>query len=60
MSLPINNLEGLAENLVIDRAHKRRAMNITPDQIDSTLYDAFGQRQDQYPVHSIQPVPRHP
>jgi multidrug efflux pump len=20
-------------------------MNITPDQIDSTLYDAFGQRQ---------------
>src|SRR5258708_17848582 len=35
---------GLAENLVIDRATASR-MNITPDQIDSTLYDAFGQRQ---------------
>jgi len=30
-------------------------MNITPDQIDSTLYDAFGQRQISNPVHSIQP-----
>jgi multidrug efflux pump len=35
---------GLAENLVIDRATASR-VNITPDQIDSTLYDAFGQRQ---------------
>jgi multidrug efflux pump len=35
---------GLAEHLVIDRATASR-MNITPDQIDSTLYDAFGQRQ---------------
>jgi multidrug efflux pump len=35
---------GLAENLIIDRATASR-MNITPDQIDSTLYDAFGQRQ---------------
>src|SRR5258708_5401588 len=35
---------GLAENLVIDRATASR-MNVTPDQIDSTLYDAFGQRQ---------------
>jgi len=35
---------GLAENLVIDRATASR-MNITPDQIDSSLYDAFGQRQ---------------
>jgi multidrug efflux pump len=35
---------GLAENLVIDRATASR-MNITPDEIDSTLYDAFGQRQ---------------
>lgn len=35
---------GLAENLVVDRATASR-MNITPDQIDSTLYDAFGQRQ---------------
>jgi len=35
---------GLAENLVIDRPTASR-MNITPDQIDSTLYDAFGQRQ---------------
>ena len=35
---------GLAEHLIIDRATASR-MNITPDQIDSTLYDAFGQRQ---------------
>jgi len=35
---------GLAENLVVDRATASR-MNITPDLIDSTLYDAFGQRQ---------------
>jgi multidrug efflux pump len=35
---------GRAENLVIDRATASR-MNITPDQVDSTLYDAFGQRQ---------------
>jgi multidrug efflux pump len=37
-------LRGLAENLVIDRATASR-MNITPDDVDSTLYDAFGQRQ---------------
>ncbi len=35
---------GLAEKLVIDRATASR-LNITPNQIDSTLYDAFGQRQ---------------
>jgi multidrug efflux pump len=35
---------GLAEKLVIDRATASR-LNITPIQIDSTLYDAFGQRQ---------------
>jgi multidrug efflux pump len=35
---------GLAEKLVIDRATASR-MNISADQIDSTLYDAFGQRQ---------------
>src|SRR6202008_3131522 len=35
---------GLAENLMIDRATASR-MNITPDEIDSSLYDAFGQRQ---------------
>ena len=35
---------GLAERLVIDRATASR-MNISVDQIDSTLYDAFGQRQ---------------
>ena len=35
---------GLAERLVIDRATASR-MNISADQIDSTLYDAFGQRQ---------------
>jgi multidrug efflux pump len=37
-------VRGLAENLVIDRATASR-MNITPDDVDSTLYDAFGQRQ---------------
>src|SRR5258707_99251 len=36
-------LRGLAENLVIDRATASR-MSITPDDVDSTLYDAFGQR----------------
>ncbi len=35
---------GVSMNLVIDRATASR-LNITPDQIDSTLYDAFGQRQ---------------
>jgi multidrug efflux pump len=35
---------GVSANLTIDRATASR-LNITPDQIDSTLYDAFGQRQ---------------
>jgi multidrug efflux pump len=35
---------GISMNLVIDRATASR-LNITPDEIDSTLYDAFGQRQ---------------
>jgi multidrug efflux pump len=35
---------GISANLQIDRATASR-LNITPDQIDSTLYDAFGQRQ---------------
>jgi multidrug efflux pump len=35
---------GVASHLEIDRATASR-FNITPDQIDSTLYDAFGQRQ---------------
>ena len=35
---------GVSANLTIDRATAAR-LNITPDQIDSTLYDAFGQRQ---------------
>ena len=35
---------GVSMNLTIDRATASR-LNITPDQIDSTLYDAFGQRQ---------------
>ncbi len=35
---------GISMNLKIDRATASR-LNITPDQIDSTLYDAFGQRQ---------------
>ena len=35
---------GVTAQLTIDRATASR-LNITPDQIDSTLYDAFGQRQ---------------
>jgi multidrug efflux pump len=35
---------GVSVNLSMDRATASR-LNITPDQIDSTLYDAFGQRQ---------------
>jgi multidrug efflux pump len=35
---------GISANLNIDRASASR-LNITPDQIDATLYDAFGQRQ---------------
>jgi multidrug efflux pump len=35
---------GVSAQLSIDRATASR-LNITPDQIDSTLYDAFGQRQ---------------
>jgi multidrug efflux pump len=35
---------GLAENLVIDRVTASR-MGITPNMIDQTLYDAFGQRE---------------
>ena len=35
---------GVSSQLEIDRATASR-FNITPDQIDSTLYDAFGQRQ---------------
>jgi multidrug efflux pump len=37
-------LGGLAERLVIDRAAASR-FGITPQMIDNTLYDAFGQRQ---------------
>ena len=35
---------GITAQLTIDRTTASR-LNITPDQIDSTLYDAFGQRQ---------------
>jgi multidrug efflux pump len=35
---------GVSLNLTIDRPTASR-LNISPDQIDSTLYDAFGQRQ---------------
>ncbi|HTJ89358.1 MAG TPA: efflux RND transporter permease subunit [Acidocella sp.] len=34
---------GLETNVVINRAQAAR-LNITPDEIDNTLYDAFGQR----------------
>ena len=37
-------LGGQAENVVIDRATASR-FGVTPTTIDSTLYDAFGQRQ---------------
>src|SRR5262249_30511869 len=36
--------KGLAANLVIDRATASR-LGITPQMLDDTLYDAFGQRQ---------------
>ena len=36
--------DGVAATLAIDRATASR-LNISADQIDSTLYDAFGQRQ---------------
>jgi multidrug efflux pump len=36
--------KGLETNLVIDRDTAAR-LNVTPSQIDNTLYDAFGQRQ---------------
>ncbi len=35
---------GLESDLVIDRATASR-LNVTPSEIDNTLYDAFGQRQ---------------
>ncbi|WP_164079046.1 efflux RND transporter permease subunit, partial [Stenotrophomonas maltophilia] len=35
---------GLESRLVVDRATAYR-YGITPDKIDNTLYDAFGQRQ---------------
>jgi multidrug efflux pump len=37
-------VNGLSAHLEYDRATAAR-LNITPDQIDSTLYDSFGQRQ---------------
>ncbi len=37
-------VNGVSANLVFDRATASR-LNISPDTIDSTLYDAFGQRQ---------------
>jgi len=36
--------KGLQTNLIIDRTTASR-MGVTPQEIDSTLYDAFGQRQ---------------
>ena len=36
--------KGLSVRLQMDRATASR-LNITPDEVDSTLYDAFGQRQ---------------
>ncbi|HLH12833.1 MAG TPA: efflux RND transporter permease subunit [Methylovirgula sp.] len=36
--------KGLETNVVIDRLTAAR-FNLTPEQIDNTLYDAFGQRQ---------------
>jgi multidrug efflux pump len=37
-------VNGVSANLIFDRATASR-LNISPDTIDSTLYDAFGQRQ---------------
>ena len=46
-----------AVSLVIDRVTASR-LGIAPTTIDNTLYDAFGQRADQHPLHAAQPVPR--
>ena len=38
-------MNGLEENVVIDRDTARARLGITPQQIDDALYDAFGQRE---------------
>ena len=40
----MSSSNGVSAHLEYDRATASR-FNIRPDQIDSTLYDAFGQRQ---------------
>ena len=49
--------KGLETDLVIDRATAAR-LGVTPDQIDNTLYDAFGQRQVSTIYNAAEPVPR--
>ena len=49
--------KGRQSSLVIDRGTASR-LGITPQLIDDTLYDAFGQRQVSTHVHAAEPVPR--
>ena len=48
---------GSQVQLVIDRNTASR-LGITPQMIDDTLYDAFGQRQVSDDVHAVEPVSR--
>ena len=49
--------KGSQASLVIDRDTASR-LGITPQLIDDTLYDAFGQRQVVDHLHAAEPVPR--
>ena len=49
--------KGLQASVVIDRSTASR-LGITPQLIDNTLYDAFGQRQVSITYTLLEPVPR--
>ena len=51
--------QGLQASLDIDRATASR-LGITPQLIDDTLYDAFGQRHGVDDFHPVEPIPGHP
>ena len=48
---------GLELDVDVDRDTASR-LGVTPQAIDDTLYDAFGQRQVRHHVHPAEPVPR--
>ncbi len=50
-------VSGLEENVIIDRDTAAR-LGITPQQIDTVLYDAFGQRADLHHLPDAEPVSR--